>query len=202
MKMKKAKLIAFAGIVSMVSFISCSEDQMPDNLSLASKVKGVYSGTVKSSKTNQTSPATMTVEMQNDSVVTLTCTSDNFDTTLVMQLYENYDSVMVCYTGQDFYNEYGHAKNQYDFCNSKQKNWTNDDWMSDDKYWNNDHSGWGNKNWSGSDQWNAWTNHMNTQHNQGDRHMGGFDINSNSCTFNFSIDNNRYFEKFTGTKNR
>ena len=73
--------------------------------------------------------------------------------------------------------------------------------MNDGNCWGNMNQGWGNSNWAGTDQWNAWTNHMNTQHNQNDNHFGGFKPNMNSCIYKFSVQNStNYFEVFEGVK--
>jgi len=196
--MKKSKLvfkkaiskIFVLGVLSAIIFTSCKKDEDPNvtNL-LASEVVGTYTGTLKNSTTNESKTATITVSVQNDSLIQLHCIAANFDSTLILQLYQNYDSIMVCFTGQDFYNEYGHNTNNYDFCNSQQSGWMNSNWHGD--------------NWAGNQQWNAWTNHMNTQHSQNDLHYGGFNPTLNSCNYNFSMQNGNtnYFEVFDGIKN-
>ncbi|MGD9993721.1 MAG: hypothetical protein AB7S69_10505 [Salinivirgaceae bacterium] len=194
-----------AATLSVLIFSSCEEADpvvTETDTVLASEVIGTYIGTLKSSQTNQIKEATITVTMQNDSLVMMHCMAENFDSTFIMQLYQNHDSIMVCYTGQDFYNEYGHNTNNYDFCNNQPSGWTNDNWMNDDNCWGNNNTNWGNSAWAGNDQWNAWTNHMNTQHNQNDSHYGGFDPTKNSCFYEFSMYNNNteYFELFEGVK--
>lgn len=200
--LKNMKVIFLMATIIGFLFYSCNKEEETslDN-TLASSVIGTYTGTLKSTTTNQSSPATLNVTIINDSLVSMHCMSNNFDSTFIMQLYQNYDSIMVCYTGQDFYNEYGHNRNNYDFCTNRQSGWTNNAWMNDGNCWGNMNQGWGNSNWAGTDQWNAWTNHMNTQHNQNDNHFGGFNPNMNSCIFKFSIQNNsNYFKVFEGVK--
>lgn len=194
----------FALTIGVFVFTSCKKEDTVNNTadSLASEVVGTYSGTLKNSTTNQSKVATITVTRQNDSLVTMHCVAGSFNTTVSIQLYQNNDSVLSCYTGQYFFNEYGHNTNSYDFCNNQQSGWTNDRWMNDDNCWGNNNIDWGNSSWAGNNQWNAWTNHLNTQHNQNDHHYGGFDPTTNTCYYEFSTLNNSsvYFEIFEGTK--
>ncbi|WP_430971581.1 hypothetical protein [Sunxiuqinia rutila] len=200
--MKNTKVIFLMVAVVGFLFYSCNkEEETPLDNTLASSVIGTYTGTLKSTATNQSSPATLNVTLINDSLVSMHCLSYNFDSTFTMQLYQNYDSIMVCHTGQEFYNEYGHNRNNYDFCTNRQSGWENNAWMNDGNCWGNMNQGWGNSNWAGTDQWNAWTNHMNTQHNQNDNHFGGFNPNMNSCIYKFSIENSsNYLKVFEGVK--
>ena len=197
-------IVLLSGIFSLSILYSCDKSDTIDspNELLSSKVVGTYYGTLKSSTTNQNKEATLTVTMQNDSLIAMHCVADNFDSTLTMQLYQNYDSIMVCYTGQDFFNEYGHNTNNYDFCTSQQSGWMNNNWMNDTTCCDNNDNNWGNNTWAGNDQWNAWTNHMNTQHNENDMHYGGFNPEKNSCNYIFSMNdgNNDYFEIFEGIR--
>lgn len=198
---KNLSLIALSA--SLLILYSCKkdEDNTPVN-SLTSMVTGTYSGTLKNLSTNQSKDATLTVSMQNDSLVRMHCVAQNFDTTVTVQLYQNHDSIMACYSGQDFYNEYGHNTNNYDFCNNQQAGWMNQSWMGDEHHYGNHNNTWGNSTWAGNNQWNAWTNHRNTQHNQNDRHYGGFNPTSNTCFYEFSkLDaGSVHFELFEGVK--
>jgi hypothetical protein len=203
---QKSSLAMLLGIMSVLVFSSCekeTQNNITDVKPLKSEVVGTYTGTLKNSATNDSRPATITVTAQNDSLVRMHCFSNDFDSTITMQLYQNYDSIMMCFTGQDFYNEYGHNTNNYDFCYSKQSGWMNNGWMNDGDCWGNNNNNWGNNNWAGNEQWNAWTNHLNTQHNQNDLHYGGFNLSENSCnySFNINIDGTSYSEVFQGVKN-
>jgi len=203
----KIHIILFSSILSVIILSSCEEEKMPINLSddysLASDVVGTYTGTIQNSLTKENKTATLTVTMQNDSLITMHCVAEDFDTTITMQLYQNSDSIMLCSTGQDFYNQYQHDKNNYDFCYSQQSGWMNENWMNDSNCWGNDNTNWGNSNWAGNDQWNAWTNHLNTQHNQNDMHFGGFSLSENTCNYSFLMYNetSNYYEVFEGVNN-
>lgn len=196
-------VLMFGIVITFFSFSCKKEDTQisnPSANSLASKVIGTYSGVLKNTTTNQSVQATFTATSLNDSLVSLHCIAFGFDTTISVQLYQNYDSIMFCFIGQDFYNAYGHNKNNYDFCNNKQYGWMNNSWMHGTNGMGNMMNNWGNNNWAGNDQWNAWTNHMNTQHNQNDIHLGGFYPNLNSFHYKFYMHkgNSYYFEVFNG----
>ena len=187
-------LVLLVGAVLGIVLSSCKKEDDENNPiseeSLASEVTGTYTGELKNSTTNQSRAATLTVTMQNDSLVSMHCIAEGFDSTIFVQLYQNHDSIMVCYTGQEFYNQYGHNLNNYNFCNNKPSSW-NSNWCTN------------NSCWGGEDNWNAWTNHLNTQHDHNDMHFGGFNPGTNSCNYMFNVneDNTNYFEVFNGIKN-
>lgn len=184
-------IFGIALLVGAVTLTSCNKNQDVDNTPsinpLAKEVVGSYTGTVTNSLSNKTEPATMTVTSTNDTTVSLHCVSNNFDSTITLKLYENSNQLMVCYVNQDFYNEYGKYPNDNDFCNSKSQGWDN---------------GWcnGNNCWGGNDNWNAWTNHKNTQHSSTDMHYGGFNLDNNSCNYEFVVTNDTvaYSVSFSG----
>lgn len=110
--MKKTILFTIA-IVLAVALASCSKTPQR-KLSKAQSVSGTYRGfltsTYKSSATNDKSSGVADVSPVNDSTVSIHCYDDStgFDTTFMMGLYENgSDSLMLCSTGQEFYNQYG-----------------------------------------------------------------------------------------------
>ena len=191
---KISKILFLIFIASALVFAACKKENTTQPASLAGAVQGTYSGQLKDSRTSQTSTATLTVTAQNDSVVTMQCVGDQFDTTFTVMLYQDYDTIMPCLTGQDFYNQYGRYLNSNNFCTSRSENWNNNN-----NWGNNNNTWWGN----GKDQWNAWTNHMNTQHQPGDQHFGMFNPSADSCTYSFQIStgDSTYYQTFSGAKN-
>ena len=192
--MKTINKILVTGIAAMLIFaVSCKKNtDTPDDQTLAGSVSGTYSGELKNSQTSQTSPATLTVTALNDSVIIMHCVADHFDTTVTLMLYEDYDSIMVCYTGKDFSNHYGRELDNHNFCYSKPNGWDNG--------WCEQHNCWG-----GNDNWNAWTNHLNTQHDKNDRHYGGFNAGSGWCNYSFPIKTSKspfLYETFKGSKTK
>jgi len=190
--MKTIKISLFTAIVSFLFIVaSCKKENVtqPINSDLALSITGTYSGQLTNSNTNQTQAATLIASSINDSMVNIQCTSIGFDTTITYRLYQNKEKVMMCFTGDDFYNEYGRYLNNNDFCNSKSQNWNNGSCMN-------------NNCWGGNDQWNAWTNHKNSQHIQSDLHYGEFNVNSKSCSYNFQINDgsSSYTQSFVGKR--
>ena len=189
----KKQFWILSGIVAVL-FAACDNqsDQLFGDVNLAKSVSGVYSGTMTNSQTGLSRDATLTVNYENDSLVSMHWKADDFDTTMMMRLYQNYDSVMVCSTGDDFYRQYGHNyQKDKDYSHSMDK----DSWMG------MGHNG-GCNCWAGNDQWNAWTNHINTQHDQDDDHLGRFDTRNRSCQFDIEVDdgNHTWMESFSGVK--
>lgn len=189
------------GVLSAIIFTSCKKDNSTVTpTTLANEVAGTYSGTLKNSATNESKPATLSVTRVNDSLVSMHCVAAGFDTTLINLCYQNDNQIMLCYSGQDFFNQYGHNMNNYNFCSSKQSGWMNNGWMNDSNCWGNDNINWGNKSWAGNDQWNAWINHLNTQHNQNDMHYGIFNMSGHNCDYTFIIKtpSANYTQQFVG----
>jgi len=202
--MKKfSKISFFLFIATALLVTACKKDnRTPSASSLAAAVQGTYTGQLKSSATGQlkgsvtgqTDSATMTITAQNDSVVTMQCVSNQFDTTVTVMLYQDYDTIMPCFTDQDYYRQYGRKlDNSTNFCTNRSQNWSNNQWGNNQNMW------WGNE----KEQWNAWTNHMNTQHQPGDRHFGRFNPDSDSCTYTFQVNtgDSTYYQTFSGVKN-
>jgi hypothetical protein len=139
------KTILFVITIVAVAFLASCRKTPQQPLSKAAAVSGTYSGSITSDGVKTTSVAH--VEPLTDSTVSIHCFDDSLgmDTTFVMQLFENGDSVMLCSTGEDFYNQYGH--NMYD--------------MMDDMM--------------GSSGMTEWERFMDAQHDPGNGHYGSFD---------------------------
>ena len=187
-------LLTSALMLVVIFAVSCKKDDItPDSAQgLSKQVIGTYGGVLKNSQTNETKPATLIVSSLNDSLISLHCVSGNFDRTINMMLYSDGDSIMMCFNGQDFYNEYGHNLDNHNFCNNKH-NGCHSDWENDHHHW------YGEQN----NMSNAWNNHMNTQHSRGDHHYGWCYPATHSCKYIFKVPNSgsTYFETFTGTIN-
>lgn len=142
-------------------FASCEkEEAIPKN----SIINGRYVGTLASpSVAFETKMATSEIIITGDNTFKLHCFADGFDTTFVMNYYNQRDSAYVCYTGSAFQKMYGHmlggGHNGCMMCNMK----------------------------SGETEWG---HHMSEEHNPGDRHFGGFDMANHSFSFTFQMDRN------------
>ncbi len=171
MKNLKTILVLFALAIGLL-FTSCSKKNNQSS-NLVNKVIGTYKGTLVAE--NITYNGTADVSAVNDSVIQIHCyDQDDFDTTFVMEMYKNGDSVMLCNTGEDFYSHYGH-------------------YMTGRHHMSEDMMG----NMGGMD--NDWQQHLSNQHQPGDIHYGDFDMKNG--TFNYSFDKDNGMQKsFFGIK--
>ena len=172
----KILLLAFVGIFV---FGACQKDNQSEN----KNVEGTYVGnftttsTLKSAQlaANINSSATAVVSKLNDEQIKIHCFGDELDSTFILNMYDNGDSLMVCLDGQDFKNEYGHM-------------------MGD-----------GSMMGSGSMMGNnstEWGKHMNGEHKVGDNHFGGFDMQNGTFGYSFKTmtGSSTNYKKFQGTK--
>ena len=136
-------------------------------------IAGTYVGTLKSSVSTTTSVnATATVVETGDQEFELHCLSDELDTTLILNYYHNDDSIMVCLTGDDFEHMYGHMLGQ------------------------------GHMMGDLSDGETEWMHHLSDEHQDGDEHFGGFDMQHHSFSYRFNMmdGNTPYHLTFQGIK--
>jgi ABC-type phosphate transport system substrate-binding protein len=173
---KRNVLIVIAAIFVVVS--SCEKE---DNLTIDS-ISGVYTGTIeknsntkgslisKSAKTTATAIVTPII----DEFIKVHITSSMIDTTFTLNYYEHNDSVMVCLTGDDFENIYGHMLGDGHMGSNMMGDITN-----------------GQTNWM---------HHLNDEHQTGDEHFGGFNIENHSFGYRIKImdGGNPFYWNFQG----
>ncbi|HDO06731.1 MAG TPA: hypothetical protein ENG85_03515 [Bacteroidetes bacterium] len=158
--MRKFVFFAISMLFALL-LASCSKS-IPAKYYSARDVAGTYKGSLVTG--NLKHDGTADVSAVNDSIINIHCyDSVGFDTTFVMELYQNGDSVMLCSTGQDFYNQYGHymtgQHHMYEMGNMM----------------------------GGSSGMTDWQQHISSQHQAGDMHYGDFDMEHG--TFNYWFDN-------------
>jgi len=171
----KLLLFVFAGTFV---FGACNKDEKTVNQS----VEGTYIGsftttsTLKSAQVaaNINGSATAVVSKLNDQQIKIHCFGDELDSTFILNMYDNGDSLMVCLNGQDFKNEYGHMMG--------------DGMMGNGGMMGNNSTGWGK--------------HMNGEHKVGDHHFGGFDMQNGTFGYSFKMmtGSSTNYKKFQGTK--
>lgn len=161
--------------IALVFFLaSCSKKASFVTYS-ANQVAGTYKGTLTTGTLKH--DGTADVSAINDSVVSIHCyDSVGFDTTFVMELYQNGDSVMLCNTGQAFFDQYGH-------------------YMSAQHHMSGNMMG----SMSGMNN-NDWQQHMRNQHQPGDEHFGSFDMDSGMFNYLFEMKNSAQSKSFSGKK--
>jgi len=157
--MKPKKLLSLLAVLAIIVLAACSKnDEIADQ-----SITGTYSGTLKStaSLTNTPISATATVTEIGDNEIEVHCLSDELDSTLVLNYYHNNDSIMVCLTGDDFEHMYGHMLGQGHMSGG----------MMGDL----------------SDGETEWMHHLSDDHQQGDEHFGGFDMQHHTFGYRFEM---------------
>ena len=170
--MKSLIKIMFLSFVLAITFIACddNDDMVSDDIT------GTYIGSLKSevankSITNESNNTATAVVRKIGDKIEVHCFNENFDETVILDTYHYNDSIMVCLTGNDFYNMYGHMMGQGHMMRQ------------------------GHMNQSGS----QWMHHLNDEHNEGDEHFGGFNMRNRSFSYTFRMDKGDFH--FEGTKN-
>lgn len=177
--MKKWKGISLVAMIALtVAATSCSKRESLNN-DLISQIVGTYKGTLANSD-GLKHDGTAEISAVNDSVVEIHCfDQDGFDTAFVMEFYGNGDSVMLCNTGEDFFNQYGHE-------------------MTGQSHMWEDMSG----NMMGGMDKDDWEQHLRSQHQPGDEHFGSFDMAKGTFNYLFEMNNGAQSKFFTGKRSK
>lgn len=160
----------FLTIIIVILFVSC---QKSDDIGY-NDVTGTYVGTLTSNLANKSSEIVVTkdatvVANRVGNQIQVNCYAEDFDTTIMLGIYNHNDEVMVCLTGEEFENMYGHMPGQGHMNVNMQNNGT------------------------------EWMQHLNNEHQEGDGHFGGFDMQHHSFNYTFRMSNGDYH--FQGIKN-
>ena len=176
-KVLKGVLVAAVAVIALIA-TSCSKNE-PLKKDLLAQIAGTYKGTLTNSN-GLKHDGTADVSAVNDSVVQIHCyDQEDFDTTFIMEIYANGDSVMLCNTGEDFVNQYGHEMTGAHHM-----------WQAMSEHMN------GGMSMDSND----WQQHMQTQHQPGDEHFGSFDMDNGTFNYRFGSDNSSSFGNFSGKK--
>lgn len=152
-------------------------------------IEGTYYGTIARTTSLKSVQAgsigkdhdTAEVTMMEDNLIEVYCYGDEIDTTFMLNYYMDHDSAYVCLTGDDFEEMYGHMLGA-------------------------GHMGGGmmGGNMMGdiSDDETEWMHHLNDEHQPGDKHFGGFDMQNGTFTYSIRMmdEAEPYYMKFTGSK--
>ena len=147
-------------ITAIIFLFSCEKS---DDLNF-NDVTGTYTGILisdlssKSSDAEQIKPATVVVGSFGDQIQ-VHCFAEDFDATVILDIYNHNNNVMVCLTGEEFTNMYGHML------------------------------GHGNMNGNMSGEGAPWMQHLTNEHQEGDEHFGSFDMQHHSFNYTFRMHN-------------
>ena len=180
-KMRKSVIAAgLALAVALTGFTSC--EKTGDNTSIG--IEGVYIGSFSISSSLKSASleslmadhGTTEVTLMGEHQIEVHCYGQEIDSTLMLDYYEHNDSIMVCLTGEDFTNMYGHGLGQGHMSGGMM----------------------GDNNEGDSD----WMHHMDDEHLAGDEHFGGFNLDEGSFTYSFKMmeGSSPYYLKFHGVK--
>jgi hypothetical protein len=173
--MKTNKIITvLISALFVLTIISCSNNDESTNRDYLDNITGTYTGEFNSentlAKTTGTA-GTADITLTNNNQLQIHCYGETMDTTIIMYAFQNGDSVMICNSGEDFYNEYGHMENGYHMMDM------------------------------GMNQ-TDWMHHMQDEHQDGDEHYGGFNMQNHSFHYAFKMMENDtvYMNEFNGMK--
>jgi hypothetical protein len=167
--------------------VSCTKTSNDDSDSIEGTYYGTYSRTASLKSTQSDSRAadnaTAEVTKVGENLIEVYCDGDEIDTTFMLNYYMQYDSAMVCLTGDDFENIYGH--------------------MLGAGHMGGGMMGGGMMGDIGDNE-TEWMHHLNDEHQPGDEHFGGFDLKMGTFTYYLRMtdETEPYYMKFSGSKEK
>ncbi len=193
--MKKLKMSATSLIMLIfllgVLMASCKkENQSEIELNAIDQILGTYTGTFNDDGLKTIITAKADVTMNADSSIWVHCYGGEYDTAFMLDVFNQNDSIYVCLTGDDFMNEYGHARNhQGSMMNGSGGNGMGGNMMGNTTL-SSDSTGW---------MFHLREDHHGTQED----HFGGFDMNNHTFGYSFrNPDNTGMYITFQGSKNQ
>ena len=178
--MRKKKNIWILAFTIIWVLAACDKNDGTNNPS--QDIEGTYVGNLTASmlksalaSTPRVTDATAEVTKIDDGEIEVHCYDDEVDTTFMLNYYDNDDSIMVCLTGSAFENMYGHMLGV----------------------------GYMGGMMDGMEIGESeWMYHLRTEHQPGDEHFGGFDMQNHTFGYRFQMMNDStLFElNFQGTK--
>lgn len=171
-------LIIVLSIAIVASITSCNMSNELPQPNLSNQIMGTYKGTLTSSLSQDAITATAEITPVNEYTIQVHCHSTDIDTTFSLGLYPNGNMMMVCFTGTDFKNQYGHTMS------------TNSQMMGNNQMMGHMSNG------------TSWQQHMSAEHTPSDEHYGYFDMNARTFnyTFNFMGTPTGYTQLFIGKR--
>ncbi|HKJ79238.1 MAG TPA: hypothetical protein VKA10_06870, partial [Prolixibacteraceae bacterium] len=141
-----------------------SNEEVQDN-----SIEGIYTGTLSEEGTKSANgfsesmaEATAEVSIVGENEIQVNCYTSDFDTTFMLNYYEHQDNAFVCFTGERFEEMYGHMLGRGHMMGGGM--------MGDIQ--------------NGETEWQ---HHMDEEHNEGDEHFGGFDMDHHTFTYTFNM---------------
>jgi hypothetical protein len=179
MMRKGMRVTAAILAIAVFGLTSCEKS---DGLNV-NEVEGVYEGTFSVSSSLKAASldggegdhGSAEINMMGDNQIEVHCFGQEIDTTFLLDYYEHNDTVMVCLTDDDFEQMYGHMLGE-------------------------GHMGGMMSDINNSET--QWMHHMDDEHEDGDEHFGGFDMQEMTFSYSFKMmdETSPYYLKFHGIK--
>lgn len=192
--MEQLKNIGFCAVLAFTMLASCQKDELSEPQNIAGSYVGTLTTKSASGAITATNTATADISGESEGLIQVHCYGASIDTTFMLNYYDDRDSIMVCLTGNDFQNTYGHMMGQgHSTGGMMGQGQTNGGMMG-----GNTSSGMMGSTSSGT----TWQNHMTSEHTTGDMHYGGFNKMNNSFGYRFLMNqqNNSITMEFQGNK--
>ena len=103
-------------VILLALMVACEKNGEANNIDVSGTYIGTLTGDFRSIQ-----PATTVVSNIGDHIE-VHCFADNFDVTITLDIYDNENRMMVCFTGDDFEEMYGHMLDE-DHMNHNGSNW-------------------------------------------------------------------------------
>lgn len=161
--MKKFRLIAITTTLLLFVLTSCDESE----LSSENEIEGNYIGTLaKIDSLGETivgteEDAIAEITKIGNETIQVHFNSVEVDTTFMLNYYEDMDSIMVCFTDDDFENMYGHMLGEGHISGGMMGDMQNNE--------------------------TEWMHHLNDEHQEGDEHFGSFDMQDHTFEYQFEL---------------
>ena len=153
-RIERKLMVVFAFTLALVLFACQKSDDINYD-----EITGSYIGAISTIGSNPTSTAATTAVSRLGDQIEVHCYGEDFDATIILDVFQNGNDIMVCLTGEDFEHMYGHEPG---------------------------HSNW---NWNGPHHDSDWMQHLNNEHQQGDEHFGNFDMQHHTFNYTFQMSN-------------
>lgn len=177
--MKKYQFISMTILSIALILTSCQKTDLAGEQSVA----GIYTGTLTYDRdtkspndSGKSEIATVEISETGNNLLEVHCYNEDVDTTFTLNYYDHNEEVLVCFTGDDFEDMYGHMLGQ-------------------------DHMGGGMMNDMGAGE-TEWMHHLNDEHEEDDEHYGGFNMQDHSFRYRFELEEEGsiHWLEFYGTK--
>jgi len=165
--MKRITTISIIAVAALIAVTACEKS----NNETGNSIEGTYIGSFSSGNDTKTildtpdepQEARAEVMMNDNDRLEVHWTGHGMDTTMMLNYYDNHDSVMVCLTGEEFEHQYGHMLGEGHMTGGH---------MSDMH-----------------DGETEWMHHMADEHDADDEHFGGFDMQHHTFSYRFEMMN-------------